>query len=373
MSPWPSRGGGELRTARFAEALSITSTVRVLSLYAIHSPQPPSTIEEVVIRPGIPPLIWSYRTAERPLAPALPIHLAKRVERHVAEFQPDIVVFDQTITTGLLDQVDFSGARLVLNAHNFDTDLALQIDSEAAWWSPSKSPQLALAQEAKAAQMCDLLVCCSDTDADSFEDKTGVKGVVIPNPLPDERAFEIPIATPRYSNRDILFVGAMVYRPNRIAVKALVEAFSPKLPPGATIRLVGKSADMLPCQVRSAKNVEVITDPPEVLPYLHDVGYTVMPITEGSGTRLKVVEAMAAGVVTIATGKAVEGLGLVPEVHFALAETPDGLFGRYEELIGNPAKSAAIATAARQYISEHYSENQFQRRVNNLFSLLQTS
>ena len=373
MSPWPSMGGGELRTARFAEALSRSSTVRVLSLYAIHAPQPPEEIDEVVIRPGTPPQIWGYRSAERPLAPLLPRHLVKRIERHVAEFQPDIIVFEQTVTTGLLDQVDFGGAKLVLNSHNFDSDLASQIDRNVTWWSTEKSPQLALAQEKYAAQSCDLLVCCSDTDAGRFKEETGVSGMVIPNPLPDGRAFDLPIMAARYKNPDILFVGAMGYRPNRLAVEALVGTFAPALSEDATIRLVGRQAETLHADLRNTKNVEVTADPPEILPYLQNAGFTVMPITEGSGTRLKVLEAMAAGLVVIATSKAVEGLGLVPETHFALAETPDALLGRYKELAANPEASAAMAMSARQYVRDHYAEERFQQRVQEIFDYLRST
>jgi glycosyltransferase involved in cell wall biosynthesis len=48
----------------------------------------------------------------------------------------------------------------------------------------------------------------------------------------------------------------------------------------------------------------------------------VVPIREGGGTRLKIIEAMALGVPVVSTTKGAEGLNAVHGEHLLIADTP---------------------------------------------------
>jgi hypothetical protein len=130
FSPWPSMSGGALRTARFAEAAAKIANVRMLSLYSHHSLQGPNDIEEIVVRPDSASLLWSLCDDTHPLAPRLPDVLTLRANRLIDEFDPDIIFFEQTVTTGLIESIASKTAKRVLNSHNFDSELLKEILTE---------------------------------------------------------------------------------------------------------------------------------------------------------------------------------------------------------------------------------------------------
>ena len=66
---------------------------------------------------------------------------------------------------------------------------------------------------------------------------------------------------------------------------------------------------------------------PSILPWLAEPCLMPMPIRLGSGTRLKILEAFAAGCAVVGTAKAAEGLEVADGRDIRLAETPAGLRG----------------------------------------------
>jgi glycosyltransferase involved in cell wall biosynthesis len=62
---------------------------------------------------------------------------------------------------------------------------------------------------------------------------------------------------------------------------------------------------------------------PSVEPFYEASHGVVVPVFEGSGTRLKILEAMAYGRPVISTSPGAEGLPIVPGEHFLLADDPE--------------------------------------------------
>ena len=64
---------------------------------------------------------------------------------------------------------------------------------------------------------------------------------------------------------------------------------------------------------------------PDVTPYLDRAAVVAAPIRLGGSMRMKVLEALAAGKVLVATPRAAEGVDAVPGEHFVLAAGEDEL------------------------------------------------
>ncbi len=149
------------------------------------------------------------------------------------------------------------------------------------------------------------------------------------------------------------------YPPNAIAARFLVEEILPRLwerLPSARLQLVGSDPTSF-VRAAAAKDprIEVTGPVPEVTPFLARAFAVAVPLFQGGGTRLKVLEAFAAGTPVVATSKAVEGLDVTEGAHFLAAESADEFVAALLALWTNPARAAEMAAGARRLARERYS------------------
>lgn len=128
------------------------------------------------------------------------------------------------------------------------------------------------------------------------------------------------------SGARIVFVGAMDYVPNGEAAIHFATNIWPHLRsriPGAEFTIVG--ARPLPAvqALGSLPGVAVAGSVPDVRPYYRGALAAIVPLLSGGGTRLKILEAMAAGVPVISTPLGAEGLDLSDGEHLLLAGADD--------------------------------------------------
>jgi glycosyltransferase involved in cell wall biosynthesis len=69
-------------------------------------------------------------------------------------------------------------------------------------------------------------------------------------------------------------------------------------------------------------NVHVTGGVPSVAPYLARGTLFVAPLRQGGGTRMKLIEALAAGIPVVTTSLGAQGLGAVPGRHLLIADDP---------------------------------------------------
>jgi glycosyltransferase involved in cell wall biosynthesis len=74
------------------------------------------------------------------------------------------------------------------------------------------------------------------------------------------------------------------------------------------------------------------------------------PLRSGGGSKLKVLEAMAAGLPVVSTQEGVSGLTAVPEQEYIPGEDADGLAAAVIELLNDPVGSERIGEAGRRYV-----------------------
>src|SRR5204862_9689 len=86
---------------------------------------------------------------------------------------------------------------------------------------------------------------------------------------------------------------------------------------------------------------------PDVRPYYEAAHALVVPVFEGSGTRLKVIEAALLGRPVISTALGAEGLPIEPARDYLRAEDADGFARAAATLREEPATVEALADAAR--------------------------
>ena len=209
-------------------------------------------------------------------------------------------------------------------------------------------------QDLLAITSSDQLWVCSERDRKRYHELVGVFAALVPNPIPNEAVFGFTINLERYARGGIVYIGTLTYQPNILAIELLVNEVLPLLPEYAEIKIAGRHGAHLVEELGKHARLKLILDPPAISEILEPAGFSILPINSGGGTRIKVLEAMAAGIVLIATAKAVEGLGLVPSKHYMQAETADAMVLAYLELSNNPEVAAKMATEARTFVSKSY-------------------
>lgn len=154
--------------------------------------------------------------------------------------------------------------------------------------------------------------------------------------------------TPPSGGDAVLFVGGFNYVPNREAATFIAEELAPRLPE-TTFLLVGSHPPALDTpNVRALGFVEDLSD---VFP---QAAVCVAPLTQGSGTRLKVLTYLAAGKAVVATRKAVEGLAVEDGRHLLLREKPAEFAEAVQDLLEDPARRASLGRTGRELVEASY-------------------
>lgn len=164
----------------------------------------------------------------------------------------------------------------------------------------------------------------------------------------------------------LVFAGTMGWHPNLEAAQFLLREIWPGLPPSGgpwKLSVVGGQPPETLRREASRLGAEVTGFVEDVRPYLERAEIYVCPIRIGGGTRLKVLDALAMGRPMVATGLAVEGLGLAEDQHYLRAETPPEFVAQILRLHGDGALRQRLASAGREFVSEHFSWNTIGERL----------
>ena len=148
----------------------------------------------------------------------------------------------------------------------------------------------------------------------------------------------------------LFFHGTLHYEPNTVAVRMLAEEILPRLEDrGVEVRVV--AAGMNPPFEYWHKWLfypGVVADLPAAIAASD---FCVVPLLAGGGTRLKILEYLAAGVPTVSTLKGAEGLRVQDGVEMALVQDGDWetFCDRVEALIADPDAAAEMGRKAADF------------------------
>jgi len=89
----------------------------------------------------------------------------------------------------------------------------------------------------------------------------------------------------------------------------------------------------------------------------------VCPVLSGSGVRVKLLEAFAAGIPVVSTALGAEGLAAEDGRFCALADSPEAFAARVIELFADPAEAAAMAARARAEVEANWAMDVLTRNL----------
>lgn len=156
----------------------------------------------------------------------------------------------------------------------------------------------------------------------------------------------------------LIFVGGMSWWPNRDAVLWFIREIWPRLVEDVGSRKVTIIGRDPPAELETVAKNSRISVPGfvnDIRPEVDRALAYVCPIRKGGGTRLKVLDALAMGKPLIATGFAVQGLGLEQEVHYLRADSPPEYVEQVRRLETQPYLRRRLAQNGRELVVRKYS------------------
>jgi glycosyltransferase involved in cell wall biosynthesis len=206
-------------------------------------------------------------------------------------------------------------------------------------------------------------VVCSDAQRRFFPRRLRRRVLVAPNGFPS-RLLSLPLRPS--DGQTIVFVGNMDYRPNVDSVSWFAKEVFPTVRrrvPGARLLLVGHDHHQRLLPLVDGERIVATGSVDDVAPHVASASVSVAPILVGSGTRLKILEALALGVPVVSTTLGAEGLNLTPGRDILLADHPGEFADAVARLLSDPAARAALGEAGRAAVTHAYSWEAIEQRL----------
>lgn len=212
------------------------------------------------------------------------------------------------------------------------------------------------------------IVAVSRTDADQMRSLFGVTRVSeIPTGVDVDYFAPPPSPPPR---TDLTFIGSMDWLPNIDGMLYFVREVLPIIRrerPECSVAIVGRtpSAEIVQLGKRDP-NIHVTGTVSDIRPHVWGSSLSIVPLRIGGGTRLKIYEAMAAGVPVVSTAIGAEGLKIDPPRDIRIADDPASFARQCLELLADPAERARISVRAREMVSAEFSWDAVSRRFEEI-------
>jgi glycosyltransferase involved in cell wall biosynthesis len=359
-APYPLAGGGALRSASLLEYLAQHYTVDAV---VFHTPGervefPPGRIDRLLTielpRHSKQPAVRSIRNGIRLLRRTPPLverfsGFGAPIAAFVAGRPPyDLAVVEHFWCAPYLEQIAPHCRHTILDLHNIESAWHLACGKASDW------PH-SLAHEVFRRAALDLERCWlprySLLLATSMEDAGRVRRIapqarvaIYPNTIP---FIDCP---PREEPDVIVFSGTLEYEPNRTAVRYFAAKIWPALRekwPDLKWRLVGRHPEAVEKYVQGDSRIERTGAVEDAIPHLAAAKVAVVPLLSGSGTRLKIIEAWAAGTPVVSTSLGAEGLPAVNGENILLADDANSFAAAISKLLSSPSERERLGRAGR--------------------------
>lgn len=217
------------------------------------------------------------------------------------------------------------------------------------------------------------VIVCSEKDAHTLKSmRPGLNVEIIPNGVDINYFFQRP---EKEDENIIVYTGAFAYEPNVDAVIYFAKEVMPIIRKEISdVRFIVVGSDP-PKKILSLKNFDasiVITGyVDDIRPFVGDAKVFVAPLRMGSGTRLKILQAMAMGKPVVTTTVGCEGLTVENGTHLLIADSPLEFAKLIIELLKNKELRQKIGAQARQLVCEEYAWPKIQATLLRVFDRIE--
>jgi polysaccharide biosynthesis protein PslH len=286
-------------------------------------------------------------------------------------FRPDIIHLDHLFVAPLAKYAN--NIPVVLTEHNIESQIYRRMVKQEGSFLHRFAREIEAEKlsrwEQKALRNCSICLTVSNNDAQEIRKLFPGKPVfVIPNGVdtdwfnPDEGLGS--------SRSGLLFFGNLDYAPNIDALFFFNREILPlirKECPNITLSIVGSNAHEEIKALGDQKGINYIGFVEDIRTNLWRAAINIVPLRNGGGTRLKILEAMAAGLPIVSTSIGSEGLNIENGKNILIADTPEQFVKCIIMLNQQPELKNMIAQNARKLVVEEYDWKNIVPRLESVF------
>jgi polysaccharide biosynthesis protein PslH len=392
--PYPPRQGAGLRNFYIIRGLAGRHRLALLSYYEEDQRDDPEAIGPLLeLCTAVNTVPAPQRSQARRLRQLFTSPLPDMAHRlHSTDFEArvrqllsrqrfDVVQIEGIELAWLIDLIRETspGSRIVFDNHNAESELqrrAFLTDlPHAGRWPAALYSWLQLGRlrrfERWACRQADAVTAVSEADRRHLEQLApGLAVSVIPNCIDvwetGQGARQVP--SPGYCY-DLLLSGKMDYRPNIDAALWFAAEIWPRIRqarPQTTWAIVGQRPHRRLSHLAQSPGITITGQVERVEPYLAGAGVFVMPFRLGSGTRLKLIEAMAVGKAVVSTAAGAEGFAVRHQQELYLADTPSDFATAVLHLLADETERTRLGQAAQAF-AQQYDWRQVMPRFDDVY------
>jgi polysaccharide biosynthesis protein PslH len=368
--PWPLNTGGHIRSFHLLKAVARRFDLRVVA--GVESAGHPGLevmrAQGVTVLPAVTgprrPVAEAARAARATLGgePYVMFHRHNRsamrhaITQALIDAPPDLVYLDHLDPYAFRPL--FPQTPILVDFHNLYGRLAQRVATERAGVAGrylAREARLLSRMEARAARDARGVTAVSADEAEEFRRLGAAHVTLVPNGvdcaayahLPVGRAMRPPV---------LIYIGALSWVPNAVASEYLARTVLPEVRqvhPHAVLKLVGRDPGPGVRALAGLPGVEVHGNVPDVSTYLREASLLAVALDSGGGTRLKILEAFAAGLPVVSTPVGCEGIDAGHDEHLWVASY-DAFAAGVNAVLADPPAATARAARARDLAIGRY-------------------
>ena len=283
----------------------------------------------------------------------------QRAIRDVLTSEPfDVVQVESTELWAFDVRVPGSRHIVVLDAHNVFSELLKRLTERQegllnrVYWEVETAKFVR--EERRYWARVDGCVLTSEREAAVVRTSPGVRAATVVSNAVDLHHFWR--STGPVDPREIVFTGLMSYLPNQDAVAYFAREILPLIlrdRPDVMFTVVGKEAPASLLAL-AGPNIRFTGRVADTRPYLSRAAAVVVPLRAGSGTRLKILEALAMGKGIVSTSIGSEGLDVTSGRDLLVADDPEAFAQAVVRLVDHPDEAAELGRRGRELVERSY-------------------
>jgi glycosyltransferase involved in cell wall biosynthesis len=368
--PSPADNGSKLRISNLIRQLAVEHDVvlvsfrspdQVVDLEAEHASASDCSAVYTAPYPGFHPtgvkaLLGLFASQPRSLVAAHSSELADLAARALRQHRCDLVVASE------LDMLPYALAQRAVPILLDDLELAVYRDGLHRQRSAPGRLRAYLTWFKLGAYLRRVLPRVAVCTVVSEQERENVRTIA-----PDyERVSLVPNAVDlaHYAGRHgdpqpntLVFSGSLSYHANEDALRWFLAEIFPRIQravPDVRLRVTGSTDGVDRAGLQFGSAVEYTGYVDDIRPLVASSWSSVVPLRQGSGTRLKILEAMALGTPVVSTTKGAEGLSVTPGEDIIVQDDADAFSRGVVELLRSAELRRQLADGGRRLVRTRY-------------------